>query len=53
MIELSPEAARAAPGVGGLIIAAIGWVYYRREKKIVDRQRAERGDRVGAEARKA
>jgi hypothetical protein len=50
VIELSSEAARAAPGIGGLIIAAVGWLYYRREKKIVDRQRAERGDAFGRRA---
>jgi hypothetical protein len=52
MIELSPEAARAAPGVLGLIVSVIASAVYLRAKKIVDRQRAERGDRVGAEARR-
>ena len=53
MIELSPDMVRLVPGIATLLIGAVGWVYYLRAKKIVDRQRAERGDRVGAEVRKA
>lgn len=53
MIELSPEAARAAPGMLGLLVSVIASVVYLRAKKVVDRQRAERNDRAGAETRRA
>lgn len=41
MIELSPEAARAAPGFLGLLVAVIGSVAYRRAKKDVERRQAK------------